>query len=296
MEKQPFVSVLIPTMDRGIIVDLLQGLFSQTYNNFEIIVLDQSTSAIREKDDFIQSNLHRLRYFRLTSRGVTRSKNFILPQVQGDIVLFLDDDIVPFPELLKRHVEAYSNPETGAVVGGKIEPGVRPEPILPIGKITMFGRPITNFHSTIRAYIQTAGGGNFSVRGDVIKQVGFFDTRFLGGAAIMEEADYSFRIRKLGYKILFEPSAAVEHRHLINANTSLLVKQRRQWYFQYFHNLMLFFLKNMKRVCLPLMTGTCLLISIRQVVLFTHRMSDIPFLMKALWQGFLSYRREVHER
>lgn len=290
--EQPFMSVIIPTFNRNSIILLLNKLFSQTYEKYEIVIVDQSTKSIEEKDMFIRNNLYRIRYFRIRTRGLTRARNFGLKHTKGDIVLFLDDDTVPSPDLLKTHVEAHACLQVGAVVGGIIESCCKPEPILPVGKITVFGRPVGNFNSTIKTFIQTAGGGNFSVKNSVIKQVGLFDTNLIGGSEPMEDADYSFRIRRLGYKILFEPYAAVSHISQADGNFSLIKTKRIQWYLNYFHNLMLFFLKNEKKIYLSLMLGTCFLISVKQVVLYTHKISHIPLLMKALWQGFLAYRRE----
>ncbi|MCP3682061.1 MAG: hypothetical protein GY861_05160 [bacterium] len=52
---------------------------------------------------------------------------------------------------------------------------------------------------------------NLAVRKELLKQIGGFDEVFAQGLSDFNEADVSFKIRRLGYRIMFNPQAVVYH-------------------------------------------------------------------------------------
>ena len=117
MEK-PFVTVLIATYKRAHLLDyVLNALTNQTYKNFEVLVVLKSSGDGTEK--IVNAYLSRLkiRLISQTKGFVLDALNLGLKNAKGQIIIFLDDDAIPFPNLVQTHVESYILPNIGGVAG-----------------------------------------------------------------------------------------------------------------------------------------------------------------------------------
>ena len=89
----PKISVIIPTHNRfEFLSELISSIFSQSYQNFEIILIDDVSS---DKTNEIYGNYHdnRLKYYRNHENlgpGLSRQKGYNL--ADGDYIIFCDDD------------------------------------------------------------------------------------------------------------------------------------------------------------------------------------------------------------
>jgi glycosyltransferase involved in cell wall biosynthesis len=74
------------------IITFIDTLISQTYKNFELIIIDQNSDN-RVYDIYLQ-NKDRLdiKYFRSDKKGLSLNRNIGLEHYSGDIVAFPDDD------------------------------------------------------------------------------------------------------------------------------------------------------------------------------------------------------------
>ena len=88
-----------------------------------------------------------------------------------------------------------------------------------------------------------------SFRRQALMDIGGFDVRY-GGTAHLEETDVCLRVRRLGFAMRFEPAAALTHLSLQTGGCRELDLER--WLYWYGHNYMLFALKNLPRLALPL--------------------------------------------
>jgi len=59
-------------------------------------------------------------------------------------------------------------------------------------------------------FVDTGKGMNMSFRRFLLDKIGGFDERF-GAPSLYEETDVFLKIKKLGYKIVFNPNAAIIH-------------------------------------------------------------------------------------
>lgn len=103
---QPLVSVIIPTFNRaGLLRRALQSVLSQTYMNFEALVIDDFSaedihSVVDSFDDL------RIKYFRNPfNAGVAFSRNRGIELSKGTYISFLDSDDFFLPEFLERSVK-----------------------------------------------------------------------------------------------------------------------------------------------------------------------------------------------
>lgn len=92
MKKNPFFSIIIPTFNQcNFLEKNLKSIFSQTYNNFEIIVVDNFSTDLTY--DIIQKYKKKLKYFKIRNNGIiAKSRNYGLRKAKGKWVAFLDSD------------------------------------------------------------------------------------------------------------------------------------------------------------------------------------------------------------
>lgn len=106
----PFVSVIIPSYNRAQLIErAVNSVRSQTYNNLEIIVVDDASidntqdriEAIKEKDS-------RVRYVRhAVNKGAQRARNTGIRWATGDYLAFLDSDNEWLPEKLEQQMSVF---------------------------------------------------------------------------------------------------------------------------------------------------------------------------------------------
>jgi len=120
------MTIVIPTLGRGrVVVNTLSYLYSLDAKAEEIIVVDQTSFHDPETEAYLKSEhgRGRIRWIRHQPPGVAGAMNRGLAEATGDIVLFLDDDIIPSEGLVAAHQQAYvEHPEAWAVVGQVIQP------------------------------------------------------------------------------------------------------------------------------------------------------------------------------
>ncbi|RTL52948.1 MAG: glycosyltransferase family 2 protein [Rhodocyclaceae bacterium] len=113
----PAISVVIPSYNRGYCIgDTLQSLLSQTYGDFEAIVVDDaSEDDTRERvqamaDPRIRYVAHRY------NRGGNAARNTGIRHARGDYVAFLDSDDQWAPDKLGKQLEGMLSlgPDYGA--------------------------------------------------------------------------------------------------------------------------------------------------------------------------------------
>src|SRR5882762_11172627 len=88
------MSVVIPTYNRGsILADTLRMVLQQDYDDYEIIVVDQSTECSPEVEEVIATAAEKIRYLRLHVPNLPAARNAGVRAATGDIIAFIDDDV-----------------------------------------------------------------------------------------------------------------------------------------------------------------------------------------------------------
>ena len=209
------VSIVIPTRDReDILADCLERLLAQQGPPCEVIVVDASSSEatqeiLSEYPSVVNRRLGDVPYSMVLGRNVG------LSLARGEIVAFIDDDCYVLPGWLRALAAAFDDPEVIAA-GGRViyHPWKRcahgePVAVLDLDRDVVWGQ----WDRTLDGIIEVPHlpGGNCAVRRQVALEVGGFDTNFVGSANL-EETDFFIRVSKMGGRMVFVPSAVVEHR------------------------------------------------------------------------------------
>lgn len=205
------VSVAIPTYNRGaILVETIERLLTLPERAAEIVVVDQT----RDYDDAIEARLETwsrggsIRWIRLPEPSIPHAMNEALRVAASPIVLFLDDDVVPSPNLVPEHAAAYES-DVWAVVGQVMQPGEEPRHATDPhrGPLRDLEFP---FNHDQRCFVENVIACNLSVDREKAIALGGFDENFLA-AAYRFETDFARRVVDAGGLVRFEPRAFVHH-------------------------------------------------------------------------------------
>ena len=284
--EQTKVSVVIPTYNRDkCLTDLLECLLGQDYSNFEILVIDQSELLTNEKREFIRKFPDKVRYFHIKDRGRSLAKNYGILHAVGDIVLFCDDDIIVPPNFLHVHVLTFAGDSTiGALSCRLVEENQPSIAIKRPLRTTAYGRLINVPYSTQSAYVTSLNGGNMSFRKDVLDKVGFFEEYFMG-TSMVEEPDIAYRIVKSGFRLYFNASITVMHYPQYNGNIAELKGKRADWFYYYFFNLSIFYLKYKRFWNMVLVFFYCLLLSVKHTMKYKLSLKDYLRMVSGYFHG-----------
>lgn len=104
--REPQCSIIIPTWRRtSLLKDNLAALDEQTYKKIEVIVVcdghDPETRALSQSFR-IEAPVHWL--FHKENRGVSASRNSGVQEAAGEVILFLDDDVLADRQLVEAHM------------------------------------------------------------------------------------------------------------------------------------------------------------------------------------------------
>jgi glycosyltransferase involved in cell wall biosynthesis len=106
-------SIIIPTYNRALFIEkTVQSVLRQTYENFEIIVVDDgSTDNTAEVIRNIESS--KIKYLKIDNSERGYARNYGVKQSLGDYITFLDSDDILFPDHFSNAYEdivKYNNP------------------------------------------------------------------------------------------------------------------------------------------------------------------------------------------
>jgi len=212
VHTHPTLSVVIPTYNREKpLRSTVQSLLELGDVGWELLIVDQTQCHSEETENFLLSLPPRVRIIRLPTPNLPAARNVGAQETSGEIILYLDDDIRPQPELFRAHTRHYGDPTVGGVAGRLISPYGDIKKLDPRYHSSPFHwRHIRFDQNWDLREVESAPGGNMSFRRNLLFQIGGFDENFVGNA-FREETDFCMRLRKLSYRILFDPDAALIH-------------------------------------------------------------------------------------
>lgn len=242
----PPVSVIIATYNREEpLCDTLHSLLKQDYPNFEIIVVDQTATHLpttKQLLEKLQSD-GKIKYIFSPTPNTPKARNTGLKTAKGDVIIFVDDDVDLSTGFIDNHVKNYNDPKIGAVAGKVI-----PSPPIENPDAWRCKDPIKDwwwFKCDWDKRIESAfaGGCNMSMRASAINSIGSFDENYVN-ECWGEETDPCFRLRKKGFTIIYDPSAALTH-FKVAAGGSRAKRKDQTLNISLYRNVTYFFLKNL---------------------------------------------------
>ena len=113
----PNVSAIIPAFNAERFVgEAILSVLGQTYQDFEITVIDDGSTDLTEEAVRAFDKEERLKYVRQSNRGPSAARNAGLKVSSGRLIAFLDADDVWLPGKLEAQVQALSSSPQPSVV------------------------------------------------------------------------------------------------------------------------------------------------------------------------------------
>lgn len=200
----PFVSVLVPAHnEEAVIARSVQAMLRLDYPAFEVIVIDDgSTDATLAALRPLAAD-PRLRIVRKrVNEGKAMAMNDALALARGDILLGLDADAEPEPQLLRFMVPHFDSPRVAAVTGN---PRVRnTTTFLARLQAVEFSSIISLLRRAQRIWgrIVTVSGVVAALRRSAVFDVGGFSPNMP-----TEDIELTWKLQKRHYDVRYEPRA-----------------------------------------------------------------------------------------
>jgi len=196
MEARPLISVVITTKnEKGVVRDLLESIKNQTYKNWEIIIVDNSSA---DKTCEIAREYTKKVYTKGPERSAQR--NYGVKKAQGKYVMILDADQQLASTTLQECLEEFKkDPQIGALV--------LPE--------KSFGK---GFWTKFKAFEREFYVGEEEIEAarvfkkDLFEKFGGYDLSITGP----EDWDLPLRMRKAGVKIGRTKSFTLHNERVFN--------------------------------------------------------------------------------
>jgi GT2 family glycosyltransferase len=207
----PLVSVAVPTLTAGdALADCLRSLQCQTFQTFEVVVVDNSGTGLVTDSGFARV------IYNQSNVGFGAAVNQVFRETSAPYLATLNDDAVADPGWLQALIDA-----------AEVDPraGMFASRVMLAGKGTLdsagmllaadgsskqrgHGQAPEAFSKMRDAFFPSGSASLY--RRTMLEQIGLFDeTYFL----YCEDTDLGLRARWAGWKCLYVPEAAVEHRY-----------------------------------------------------------------------------------
>lgn len=202
-------SIIVPSFHRpeGIqkILTMLSLLCEK--EGAELLLVDQSGYDL-QKIESITRNCD-FKYVRLAEPNLPAARNAGAENSSGEILLFIDDDAEPQEGWIAAHLAPFADPQIGCVGGRVIDTNAKGNSKVPVTYNSRTGEYVADFGCDVAQETISFPGGNSAIRKKAWEQIRF-DPIYKANA-YFEEVDFAFRARKKGWKIFYEPKAAIIH-------------------------------------------------------------------------------------
>jgi glycosyltransferase involved in cell wall biosynthesis len=239
--KQLLLSIVITsyTTERlKDIFDLLNSIKSQAYSNIETVFVAERSQELYERVKAYaeEKDISTMKIIvNEGGWGLSASRNLGIKHAEGDIIGFVDDDVLLFPEWAREMVKTYQGDSVIGVAG----------PALPLWEDERMKWFPEEFHWIISCTswtpfkemtdLRNVWGHNFSFKKEAFDLCGPFSTKhgfpkgtyegFLG-----EDNEFSMRVKTLTNKrIVYNPKVWVQHKVHKYRLTWRFIMRRSYW-------------------------------------------------------------------
>ncbi len=226
-KETPLITISIATMDNvESCSKCIARVLGSNYESLEVLVVDNAPE-LGHTEEMVANFDDRVRYAPEPRRGLSRARNKGIAEARGEIVVFIDDDVIVDKFWLNAIAHNFScRPEvacvTGAIVAAEHETPAQ-QMLEQYGGFNKGSRrQVYDMKENRRdspLYPFDAGrfgsGANIALRKSVVKELGNFaetlgaGTKTHGG----EDIDILQRVVSSGHTLIYEPAALMWHFH-----------------------------------------------------------------------------------
>jgi len=214
------VSVIIPTVNRAeYLKNALISVQNQSFpkDEYEIIVVDNGSTDNTPQvvEECNRNGKIKVRYIKESNIGLHNARHAGAKTAKGEILAYVDDDVICDSDWLSELAKPYAAPEVGCV-GGKILPKWEAEPPEWINQYRSY-LSLLDWGDEIKE-LKTPDiyGCNFSIRNSLLFEVGGFNPDAFGDKKLFwyrgdGETGLLRKVFKKSKKIIYTPKAIVWH-------------------------------------------------------------------------------------
>lgn len=204
-----FFSIIIPLYNRpDEIKELLHSLLSQTYQDFEVIIVEDGST--RPAKHIIERYADRLdvKYFFKENEGQGKARNYGFERAKGDFFIVFDSDILVPADYLQKVKDAIARNGWDAFGG----PDAAHESFTPIQKAISYSMTSPFTTGGIRGNKKHIGqfhprSFNMGISREVYEKTGGYKL-----SRRSEDIEFSIRMIQSGFKVGLIPEAFVYHK------------------------------------------------------------------------------------
>jgi glycosyltransferase involved in cell wall biosynthesis len=222
--KKPAISVIIPTRNRlGLLKRVLTALEKQSLNTsfFQVIIIDDGSTDGTEAflniyQEIADINV-RYTYKELHNAGIAR--NEAVSQADGEILLFLDSDLIPQENVVEKHLNFHTKQKGDLnVLLGEVKVDRQ---LINATQARLSNWSLKNHKNKIQQVDWWKyHTGNTSIYKKLFNKVGGFSREFSG--ATLEDTELGYRMFKQGACFYYDPSILTIHHHPMGAREFFL--------------------------------------------------------------------------
>ena len=234
------ISVIIPTYGReDILCETIKSVYARIQAVafqacYEIIVVDQTKHHSTNVNDFITKCQKEgvIKYIIEDVANLPNARNVGVKTSSGDIVVFLDDDVILHEGFFEKILDRYSDESIMSVVGLPLLKNENGDNILLESQskmksfvrkilkclfcrkkswvISKCGLQICSDENSKAGLVDAGRGCCMSFRREVFDVIGLFDSNYVGNA-LREESDFFCRMKKCQLNVFFDPNVCLDH-------------------------------------------------------------------------------------
>ena len=218
----PELSVILCTYQRREILERSIASFEAqdaAPGSFELVVVDDGCSD--GTTEWLDAHAFTLpaRVLHKHNGGLASARNVGIAAARGRILLFVNDDTLAYPDLVREHLRAHAELAAGGLEASVL--GTFEQPTKHLASALM--RHLEGSGEVFRYHDMRAGEFydhnrfwtcNVSVSAARVREAGAFDERFKRYGC--EDIDLGLRLERLGLRVCYHPGARAQHEHLLD--------------------------------------------------------------------------------
>jgi glycosyltransferase involved in cell wall biosynthesis len=218
--KFPLVSVIIPAYNAEAFIEkTLNSVLSQTYQNLEVIVIDDGSQdrTVDLVTKFIQQD-PRVSLLKQTNSGVAAARNLGIQKAKGELIAPIDADDLWYPENLKKQVQCLwnSDPSVGLTYAWSLDIDENDCPSGEFRSSTLEG----NLFTILLVHYFLANASSTVIHRSVFEKVGYYNENLrIQNAQGCEDWELYLRIAEC-YKFRVVPEFLIGYRKVSNSMSS----------------------------------------------------------------------------
>jgi len=224
--NSPFVSIIVPAYNcEKTISKCLNSLLALDYPQYEVIIVDDGSTDSTPK--ILKDYDDKIIIIQTKNLGPSHARNIAVKQSKGEYVAFTDSDCIVDKNWLMELFKGFGDEKVVGVGGDQLSP----EDEIEFGKdVQTFMKAVgfvSDYLKTHKKIIETKHNPTCNVmyKKNVLLEVGLFDENLWPG----EDVEIDLKIKKIGYKLYYNPDAIVYHYRPQNIESFSKMMKRYGW-------------------------------------------------------------------